>query len=85
MRQNLHYLVGVEPAVPTRNRACHGKSAPARLLAGERASQVSIHSMTGFYGNEMASDAPPDQCEISDNIEHFVAHELIRETQRFLA
>src|SRR4029450_12478690 len=85
MRQNLHYLVGVEPTIPTRNCARDGESAPARLLTGERASQVGIHSVTGFYGDDMASNASPEQRKISDNVENFVAHEFVYETQWFLA
>src|SRR4029450_2457687 len=85
MRQNLHYLVGVEPTIPTRNRARKGERAPPRLLTGEPASQVGIYSVTGFYRYHMASNTPPDQCEIPDNVENFVAHEFVCETQWFLA
>src|SRR6266542_52896 len=85
MRQNLHYLVGVEPPVTPRNRACHGKGAPACLLAGERASQVGIDSVTGFYRYHVAPNAPPDPCKISNDLENFVAHEFVCETQWFLA
>src|SRR6266542_1397376 len=85
MRQNLHYLVGVESTIPTRNRAFHGKGAPACLLAGERASQVGIDSVTGFYRYHVASDAPPDERKIANNVENFVAHEFVGKTQWFLA
>src|SRR5882724_1683047 len=85
MWQNLHYLVGVEPTFPTRNGARNGKSAPARLFAGQRAGQVGVDSMTGFYCYHVASNTPPDQCKISDNIENFVAHEFVCETQWLLA
>ena len=51
------------------------------LEPGPRARQVGIYSVAGFYRDHMASNTPPDQCEISDNVENFVAHEFVCETQ----
>src|SRR5438093_6273244 len=66
VRQNLHYLVGVESAITTRNRPRHRQSASLRLLAGDSRSQVRIRSMTGFYRHDMTANAPPDQCKIAN-------------------
>src|SRR5206468_4407203 len=86
VRQNLHYLVGIESAVARRwQSAGDSQRAPARLLAGDDAGQVRVDSMTRFYRYHMTPDAPPEQGEIADNIEYFVAHEFVLKTQWFLA
>src|SRR5439155_8520277 len=85
MRQNLHYLIGIESSIAARHRTrrCHG--APARLLPRDCASQLRIYSVTGFHSHDMTVNTPSDQSEVADHIEDFGAHEFVRKPQRFLA
>src|SRR5947209_5170269 len=41
--------------------------------------------MPGFYGDDMAADALPEQSQVTDDIENFMAHEFVEETQRLFA
>ena len=85
MRQDFHDLVSVEPAIAGGHRPRYGNRASSRLLACERANQLRIRGVAGFYRHHMTTNAPPDEREIADDIKDFVPHEFVRETQRFLA
>src|SRR3954467_11265093 len=41
--------------------------------------------MPGFYGDDMAADALTEQSQVTDDIENFMAHEFVGETQRLFA
>ena len=85
VRQNLHHLIGVKASVAAGNRPRRRHGASARLLPSDRSSQIRIGGVTGFNCDNMTADAASDQREVADHVENFVAHEFVREPQRFLA
>src|SRR5438270_12588330 len=85
MRQNLHDLIGLEPAVAFRDNARNGQRVTARLFLRNRVSEFSVRCVPRFYGNEMTANAATDEREVADDVENFVPDEFVRETQRLFA
>src|SRR5205085_9135899 len=56
-----------------------------REFLGQGADQLRVGAMPGFNRDDMAANPLPEKREVADNIEDFVAHEFIGESQWFLA
>src|SRR5438477_12028640 len=61
MRQNLHDLFAVEPAVAFRYHARQGKRVATRLLLGDGASYFCIGRVPGFHRNALAANSASDE------------------------
>src|SRR5216684_3098021 len=59
MRQDLHDLVSVEPAIAGRHRPGYSHRASSSLFAYECSNQLRIRGVAGFYRYHMAANAPP--------------------------
>src|SRR4029077_12456442 len=82
MRQNLHDLVGVEPAVAFGNDSRNRQRFTSRSFFGDCARQFRIRRVSRFYRDEMTTDPATEEREVADDVENFVPDKLVRKTQR---
>ncbi len=77
-------LISRPPSPAGKARGC---SVGKRLFvfAGEGAREFGIRAVAGFDRDDVAADAMREKREVADNIEDFVADELVGKTERLLA
>ena len=83
MRQNLHDLLRVKPALAPWQSARHGERLSSRLFPGQRPGHFCIRRVTRFHRDDMTANARADQREIPDDVEDFVPDEFVSKPQRF--
>jgi hypothetical protein len=83
MRQNLHQLIGLDPAFAVEGWLIDGKGAGPRLLPRNRPRQLGIRTVARLDRNHMPANALTNEREITDNIQDLVADELVGKAQWF--
>src|SRR5690242_3742280 len=85
MRENLHDLIGIESAVTGWNWTRHCHRVSSRLFADDQAGQVRIDCVPRFDCDDVPSNPPSGQGEVTDDVQDFVAHKFIGKPQWLLA